>query len=162
MRYPFSLRPSGLRIVLLGVLPGLLLLAAFIYLALGSDRLENRRLLVRQNNDVLATANAIQDAIQDAERGQRGFLLTDIPDYMEPYNTAVVGIPKLIAKLQHLTAGDGDQQQRILLLQQSLTTKLDELARTVELEHTQGHDAALALVRTNIGEVAMKRILSQI
>jgi len=104
MRYPFSLRPHGLRIVLLGVLPGLLLLAAFIYLALGSDRLEDRRVLIRQNNDVLATANAIQDAIQDAERGQRGFLLTDIPAYMEPYNTTVVEIPKLIAKLQRLTA----------------------------------------------------------
>jgi signal transduction histidine kinase len=162
MRYPFLPRPSGLRIVLLGVLPGLLLLAAFIYLALGSDRLEDRRILIRQNNDVLATANAIQDAIQDAERGQRGFLLTDIPGYLEPYNTAVGEIPKLIAKLQHLTAEDADQQQRILLLQQSLTTKLDELARTIELERTQGHDAAVALIRTNIGEQAMKRILGQI
>jgi len=162
MRYPFSLPPSGPRIVLLGVLPGLLLLAAFIYLALGSDRLENRRLLVRQNNDVLATANAIKDAVQDAERAQRGFLLTDIPDYLQPYNDAAGRMPQLIAKLQRLTAADADQQQRILVLQQSLTTKLDELARTVELERTQGHEAALALVRTNIGEEAMKRILAQI
>jgi signal transduction histidine kinase/CHASE3 domain sensor protein len=162
MRYPFSLRPSGLRIVLLGVLPGLLLLAAFIYLALGSDRLEDRRILIRQNNDVLATANAIQDAIQDAERGQRGFLLTESPGYLEPYNTAVARIPQLIAKLRHLTAEDADQQQRILLLRQSLTAKIDELNRTIELQRTQGQDAALALVRANIDEDAMKRILGQL
>src|ERR1700744_5745290 len=104
MRSSSSTRPSGLRIVLFGVLPGLLLFAAFIYLALGSDRLEDRRVLIRQNNQVLATANAIQDAVQDAERGQRGFLLTENPEYLTPYNEGVIRIPQLIAKLQAQTA----------------------------------------------------------
>src|SRR5271155_5702153 len=111
MRSPSSTRFSGLRIVLLGVLPGLLLLAAFVYLALGSDRLEDRRVLIRQNNAVLATANAIQDAIQDAERGQRGFLLTENPDYLAPYTDGVARMPALITQLQQLTAGEADQQQ---------------------------------------------------
>jgi signal transduction histidine kinase len=148
--------------VLLGVLPGLLLLAAFIYLAMGSDRVDDRRILIRQNNDVLATANAISTAMLDAERGQRGYLLTANPDYLEPYNAGIARIPGLITKLQTLTSGDPDQQQLILALQQSLTTKLDELARTIDLQRTQGHDAALALVNTHIGEQAMTRILKQL
>ena len=156
------MRLSGLRIVLFGVLPGLLLLAAFIYLALGSDRLEERRTLVRQNTAVLAAAGAIRDAVQDAERGQRGYLLTENPDYLTPYTNGVARIPQLIAKLQELTGGEADQQQRILSLQQSLTTKLDELGRSVALEKTQGHQAAVDLVRTNIGEDAMKRLLAQV
>ena len=162
MRYPFSSRPSGLRIVLLGVLPGLVLLAAFIYLAMGADRLEQRRILIRQNNDILSTADSIDTAIQDAERGQRGFLLTDNPDYLIPYNGAIGRIPKLIVKLQSLTSGDENQQQRILALQRSLTTKLDELATTIELQRTKGHEAALAIVATNTGERAMNQILAQI
>ena len=99
------MRFSRLRIVLFGVLPGLLLLAAFIYLALGSERLEERRALVRQNTAVLAAAGAIQDAVQDAERGQRGYLLTENPDYLAPYTNGVARIPQLISKLQELTGG---------------------------------------------------------
>jgi signal transduction histidine kinase len=151
-----------LRFVLFGVLPGLLLFAAFIYLALGSDRLEARRNLIRQNTEVLTAAAAIQDAIQDAERGQRGFLLTEDPAYLAPYNDGARRIPELIAKLQQMTVGDGDQQQRILALQQALTTKLDELGRTIALQQTQGRQAALDLVRTNIGEGAMKRVLTEL
>jgi signal transduction histidine kinase len=162
MRPPSSTRFSGFRIVLFGVLPGLLLLAAFIYLALGSDRLEDRRVLIRQNNQVLATANAIQDAIQDAERGQRGFLLTENQEYLAPYTDGVARIPGLIAKLQMLTAGNADQQQRILALQQALTTKLDELGRTIDLERAGERQAALDFIRTNIGEEAMKRLLAQV
>jgi CHASE3 domain sensor protein len=100
MRYPFSLRLSGLRIVLLGVLPGLTLLGAFIFLAQGSDRLEERRILIRQNNDVLSTADAIGTGVRDAERGQRGFLLTGNDLYLTPYTGAIARIPKLISKLQ--------------------------------------------------------------
>ena len=162
MRSSSSASLSGLRFVLFGVLPGLLLLLAFIYLALGSDRLEARRELIRQNNEVLATAAAIQDAIQDAERGQRGFLLTENPAYLTPYDEGAKRVPGLIAKLQQLTDGDADQQKRILLLQQALTTKLDELARTITLQRTQGDQAALNLVRTDIGEQAMTRILTQL
>jgi signal transduction histidine kinase len=156
------MRVSGFRIVLFGVLPGLLLLAAFIYLALGSNRLEDRRILIRQNNQVLAIANEIQDSIQDAERGQRGYLLTENPDYLGPYTEGVARLPELIAKLQQSTAGEADQQQRILALQQALTTKLDELARSIALDKTQGHQAAVDLVSTNIGEGAMKRLLAQV
>src|SRR4051812_5193006 len=162
MRSSSSMRLSGLRFVLFGVLPGILLFAAFIYLALGSDRLEDRRILIRQNNAVLATANAIQDAIQDAERGQRGFLLTGNAEYLAPYTDGIANLPASIAKLQRLTAGEADQQQRILALQQALTTKLDELGRSVELEKMQNHQAAIDLVRTNIGEEAMKRLLAQV
>ncbi|HEX4505292.1 MAG TPA: CHASE3 domain-containing protein, partial [Alphaproteobacteria bacterium] len=148
--------------MLFGVLPGLLLLAAFAYLALGFDRLEDRRVLVRQNNAVLSTSDDIRDAIQDAERGQRGFLLTEDPEYLGPYDNGVSRIPALIAKLQSLTADEPDQQQRILALQQSLTTKLDELGRAIEMERAQNRQAAIDLVRTNIGEAAMKRIMANL
>jgi len=156
------MRLSGLRFVLFGVLPGILLIAAFIYLAMGSDRLEDRRVLIRQNNAVLATANEIRDAIQDAERGQRGFLLTEDSQYLGPYDDGVARIPGLIAKLQSLTADEPEQQKRILALQQSLTTKLDELGRAVELERALNRQAAMDLVRTNIGEAAMTRIMADL
>jgi signal transduction histidine kinase len=155
-------RPAVWRILVLGVAPWLVLVAAFLYLVTGAARLEQHRVLIRQNNDIVFAAGAIEIAIQDAERGQRGYLLTDNPDYLKPYTDALARIERSIQRVQSLTAGEPEQQERILELQRSLTTKLDELARTIEVRRTQGRDAAISVVNTNVGEEAMRSILLQI
>jgi hypothetical protein len=43
----------------------------------------------------LRVAAAVDQAVQDAERGQRGFLLTGRDTYLEPYTTAKASLPKL-------------------------------------------------------------------
>ena len=46
-------------------------------------------------NTILA-ASAIDEAIQDAERGQRGFLITGSEVYLEPYTKAKERLPGLM------------------------------------------------------------------
>ncbi len=162
MPYFSTSRSTALRIALFGALPALLLIAAFAYLALGAERLEQHRVLIRQNNDIVFAAGAIEIAIQDAERGQRGFLLTDNPEYLKPYNVGIARITRAIGKLESLTSGELEQQRRILELQQSLSVKTDELARTLDVRRTQGREAAISVVNTNVGEDAMRQILQHI
>jgi signal transduction histidine kinase len=162
MPYSFSPRFTGPRIVLLGVLPALVLLAAFGYLTYGSLRLDQHRILIRRTDEILATARAVESAVQDAERGQRGYLLTDNPRYLIPYTEGLDRLSQAMIQLQRQTPDQPDQQQRILVLQRSLATKLDELARTIDLHQQQGHDAALALINTDIGADAMEAILQHV
>jgi len=62
---------------------------------------------------------AVDQAVQDAERGQRGFLLTGRDAYLEPYTTAKASLPRLMSDLQWSLHDDADQQRRSLPAGQS-------------------------------------------
>jgi CHASE3 domain sensor protein len=53
--------------------------------------------------NTIRAASAIDEAIQDAERGQRGFLITGREVYLDPYMTAKERLPQLMVDLQQAT-----------------------------------------------------------
>src|SRR5262245_8702113 len=55
--------------------------------------------------NIIRLTHDIEAAIQDAERGQRGFLLTGREAYLEPYETARRRLPELMVALQSATVG---------------------------------------------------------
>jgi signal transduction histidine kinase/CHASE3 domain sensor protein/ActR/RegA family two-component response regulator len=157
---PESLSPNdlGRRLFLYGTVPGILLLAAFAYLAVSAIRLDRSRTLVVHGFDVIVAADAIEVSMLNAERGQRGFLVTGEPKYREPYDREMGVIPGLVGRLRDLTADEPDQQRRIEILQQSVTTKLNELDRTIALNRMHRLDAAIDLTKTDVGENAMRAV----
>ena len=106
----------------------------------------------------IRAANAIDEAVQDAERGQRGFLITDQDAYLEPYTKAKERLPQLMVELQQVTNANHDQQERILKLQADITTKMNELAETITAMRQQGYEAARAIVNTNAGRLSMEAV----
>ena len=76
---------------------------------------------------VVRSTNAVAEAIQDAERGQRGYLITGRESYLEPYNSAKEHLPQLLGILQQAVANRPEQQRRLLTLQGDLTTKMNEI-----------------------------------
>ena len=110
------------------------------------------------SGQVIAMLDQLLSSTQDAETGQRGFLLTGSEDYLEPYNTALVAIPSRIGEIAALTADNPVQQARMPVLKQHIAAKLAELAETVALRRTQGLNAALAVVSTNRGKDEMDAI----
>lgn len=143
---------------MLGTLPGILLIAAFAYLALGAVRLEQSRKLVTHTFDILFADAAIYSAMQDADRGQRGFLLTGDEKYLGPYERGIVRLPDVLTSLKSLAADDPDLLARADMLQGASLAKLDELKQTIALRRSQGLDAAMKLVSTGIGEERMQNI----
>jgi len=106
--------------------------------------------------------NAVDEAIQDAERGQRGYLITGREDYLDPYRRGRERLPQLMLDLQAATAGYPDQQQRVLRLQADVTTKMNELASTIAAMRERGFDAAKAIVDTDIGRHSMEAISAEL
>jgi PAS domain S-box-containing protein len=154
-RFPLRLW-QGLVLI---IVPALALIGIEIYqLARNVPELRRSQDLVAHSMEVRATANELERAAQDAERGLRGFLITGNPDYLEPYRTGVKTIPNALAKLKQLTLDNPEQQSRWPLLEKQLDIKLGELKRTIEVRQTDGFDAARRIVETNVGADAMLAI----
>ena len=86
----------------------------------------------------IRAANAVDEAIQDAERGQRGFLITGREAYLDPYTRAKERLPQLMIELQQASVASPDQQPRLLRLESDITTKMNELAATIARDAAAG------------------------
>jgi signal transduction histidine kinase/CHASE3 domain sensor protein/FixJ family two-component response regulator len=113
---------------------------------------------IRHTHEVITTADHLSIAIRDAETTQRGFLLTGDETYLEPYRNDTGRVVLLEGELRRLTADNPSQQNRLRALTPIIQQKLEALARTVHLRRDVGWDAALAAVRTDVGERLMDRI----
>src|ERR1700744_4758764 len=51
---------------------------------------DNQRIV--HSHEVITTLDGLFSTVQDAETGQRGFLLTDDEHYIEPYNAAFLQV----------------------------------------------------------------------
>ena len=105
----------------------------------------------------LATLSA---TIKDAETGQRGYLLTGSEAYLQPYTEAKARLKAEFAVIRELMGDDQNQLQRLDGLEETAIAKFAEMQKTIDT-HQRGDpdaDAALVLVRENIGKDLMDRI----
>jgi signal transduction histidine kinase/DNA-binding response OmpR family regulator/CHASE3 domain sensor protein len=113
-------------------------------------------------HEVLIALDDLLSTTQDAETGQRGYLLTGDDRYLEPYQRAVTDVATRTEALGSLTTDNPVQQANQAQLKRHLDAKLAELAETVTLRRARGADAALAVVTTDRGKAEMDAIRQQI
>lgn len=135
----------------------LLLAIAFITI-MNLAKIEQDNSWVIHTQEVLKTINTELSYLQDAETGQRGFLLTGKDAYLEPYNTGVSGCAEELKHLKELTVDNSTQQQNCLKLEKLIPEKLNELAQTIDLRKSKGFEAALTVVLSNKGKQIMDEI----
>lgn len=124
---------------------------------------------LRQNNgyvvhthDVIVSIDLLQSDLQDAETGQRGYLLTGQERYLEPFEKAKAQMRSRLATVESLIAEDAPQQRRIADLKTQIGTKIRELDQTVELKRNGDTAGALAIVNSALGKNAMDAIRATI
>jgi PAS domain S-box-containing protein len=110
---------------------------------------------VLRSHEVIGELETLLSAVKDTETGQRGYLLTAEPKYLEPFATAVGQVQSQLSVLIALLAGDPVQQARFAQLRPVIDGRLDELRRTVASAQEGEVDAALAIVRTDAGKALM-------
>lgn len=98
---------------------------------------------VTLSHQVLESIADVLNLMNDAETGQRGYIITADDSYLEPYNHALDAIPKDLKQLRDLTAGDPNQQKRLDEAEPLIAGKLAELKETIEVRRTKGFDPAL-------------------
>ena len=109
-------------------------------------------------HEVLIALDDVLATVQDAETGQRGYLLTSNERYLAPYQRAVTEATSRTEALGDLTKDNAIQRASHIQLKRQIDAKLAELAETVELQRTKGPQAALAVVLTDRGKTEMDAI----
>ncbi|TQN59162.1 response regulator [Agrobacterium tumefaciens] len=145
---------------LAGAIVFFLISGGFAYINLKTLR-ENTEAIVH-SHEVIVTLDELLSNTQDAETGQRGFLLTNNERYLDPYNAALDAVPAKIQEIGELTSDNPAQVRRLPVLKQHVDAKLAELKQTIDLRRTQGLEAALAVVNSDRGKVAMDAVRGQL
>lgn len=151
-----SLNASFVRSALIMLALGVLILTAIVGASLWLVR-ENSIYSdeVAQIRRVRSAAADLLSTLQDAETGQRGFLLTLDRKYLDPYNTAIESLRERRQRLREATNDALRYSGSMAPLDNAIDAKLKELSSTITLA-SQGQMAdALAIVRSDTGNAAM-------
>ena len=112
---------------------------------------------IADSRHMLLELEKAESLLKDAETSQRGFLYTDDPRYLVPYNDAKANIDSHFSELMRLAAGDPEKQSTILELQALEQVKMGELAETLTMYRSGHADDARALVKSNYGLLTMEQ-----
>lgn len=82
--------------------------------------------------NVLLATDAVLRAMQNAETGQRGFLLTRDPGFLEPFNAGRAALSGALERLHDLTDADPAQKAHAALIEQLATTRLGQIERGIQ------------------------------
>jgi diguanylate cyclase (GGDEF)-like protein len=143
------------------ILPALLILVGIVqYLVINRavQRSDENHEWVNHTNETLAVGEAFLGSLRDAETGQRGYLLTLDPKYLEPYHQGLADSRERFIVLRELTSDNARQQQLLQQLETLMQSKFEELSMTIELSVAGRQEDALTLVRSDKGKQLMDRM----
>ncbi|GAB3889071.1 response regulator [Spirosoma agri] len=89
--------------------------------------------LVNHTNQVLIEAENIISYVKDAETGQRGYLLTLDPLFLQPYNGAYDKVKNSHDALTRLTLDNTDQQKNLAAIKSLYEAKFAQMQRIINL-----------------------------
>ena len=84
-----------------------------------NDDLVNHTYLVKER-----LGNLLSDLV-DVETGTRGYVITGIDSFLEPYRSGAGAVKAHLNELQQLTVDNPSQQRRLAAVQQAIATSLD-------------------------------------
>ncbi len=108
--------------------------------------------------ETLRQLSLFNSALKDAELGQRGYLLTGDPAYLQPYLRSLPLIDQRLALVREAAGSDSAQRRIVNDIAGITQQKLAELRETVELRKAGDVEGAMAVVRTDAGKDAMDRL----
>ena len=126
--------------------------------------IDNRQYIDGVNRTLLMRSKAYQllTFVEDAETGQRGYLLTHNRAYLTPYHTGSVAAPQVVAELTAYADGNMIQHAALARIDALIGRKLAELAATLALADRGDFAGALALVNDDSGNNAMASIREEV
>ena len=107
---------------------------------------------------IRVTTAEVFSSLQDAETGQRGYLLTGDPAYLEPYRQAQGQLDSELGRLADQVAADGGNIPVQAELRRRIDAKLAELRLTIDLAQSGDMEGAITLVRDGRGKVLMDEV----
>jgi signal transduction histidine kinase len=105
--------------------------------------------------------NRVLQHVLDAETGQRGYLLTGDPRYLDPYNVAIAEIDQQLEALRQVYAPTEAEYAALAQLTRNVQQKLAEMDLSVRMRKQGNEDAWKFVLMTDVGKQHMDAIREQ-
>jgi len=128
------------------------------------DSLTKTSVLVAHTHQVVEKIADVLKQLTDAETGQRGFIITGVDSFLEPYQTGTAAATTVVKDLRTLTADNRNQQRRLDEVEPLVVSRLVELKFVIDLRRTGGIEAAMKRMQGGLGKEIMddlRRVLGQ-
>ncbi len=135
----------------LNVLAGLLLALGLGTAAWALISAGHARLVVAEQNRVLMATERLLSILKDLETGERGYVLTGVPSYLEPYEQATAALDGAIKEV-------GTDKQAAERLAGLVETKRAFASRVIDARRDSGMGAATALILTGQDKSSMDQV----
>jgi signal transduction histidine kinase len=122
----------------------------------GSSALSVRAYVLSERADsttagVTEAGDSLLIDLLNAETGQRGYLLTSKPVYLQPYDAALSTVPADQQRLGSEVSAIPGSGKYLVELKSLVATKMTLLATTINLARAGNHAGAMKIVNTNQG-----------
>lgn len=151
-------RPSRL------LIPALLIVAAIV-VAINAwagfraiQSLHDSEYWVAHTWQVIDQVESIMSSAKDAETGNRGYLITGDPQYLEPYTTARNELPQKLDHFASLSSDNPSQLRRLTEMRAVLEQRLNLLAQGNNLRRESDRDTVRSLVLSGTGKAEMDHL----
>ncbi len=143
----------------------LAVLAAVILISINEAGFRLSTEAVARIEESQATRGAVNLLLQhmlDAETGQRGYLLTGDPKYLEPYDAATAEINQTLDALRRHYTAYPEELAEFGLLSRSVSRKLAEMDLSVRMRKQGNEEAWKFVLTTDVGMDQMNAIRGQV
>jgi len=149
----------GKRALIVGLLSalGIILLIQWISYRATQQLVETSE-AVAASSRLLFSLEEIVTKVQDAQRGQRGFVITGDESYLEPFHYGNDRIPQEIADLRQLTSDEPLLQHQLQQLEILINSARAQFRQIVDARRNSGFRAAQTEVLSGKGKQAMDDI----
>jgi signal transduction histidine kinase/CheY-like chemotaxis protein len=133
----------------------LVILLAILSVGFAYNQLENEtnsNSWVAHTHDVIEQNQYVVTLIQRAENAQRAFIISNDPAYLGNYQGAIERLPTAQATLARLASDNPSESARIATLNQAVSWRAQQLAKSIELARYGDLDAAKAATLSAPGD----------
>lgn len=117
---------------------------------------------IEESQATRSAVNLLLQHMLDAETGQRGYLLTGDPKYLEPYDMATADINQTLDTLRRHYTAYPEELAEFGLLSRSVSRKLAEMDLSVRMRKQGNEEAWKFVLTTDVGMDQMNAIRGQI
>lgn len=103
---------------------------------------------VKHTYSVLEAINKVTSGLKDAERGRRGYIITNDTNFLTTFEVGVQEVRQEIKVLGQLTADNPRQQQRLDALQPLIANRLDSLQNSINLRQQKPSNLSIQVTLT--------------
>ncbi|AHM61542.1 Serine phosphatase RsbU [Flammeovirgaceae bacterium 311] len=146
-----------------GFMLALLLVAIEMYTTYSSLQeysAENKEIIATY--ELLHASEQLISTLKDAQTSQRGYILTQNSDFLEPFNEANKQVPELIQQLKGLTLHYHDQQKSLAGIEQRVVRLQAYLHESISISRYKSHEEAIQLVKQESGKSLMDSLRTDV